>query len=375
MINLNFRAVIDALGGDEAMFRIANAVRPPSRYLFNTILPERPRSTYNVSSGTLTVRTTMAGLTAMDSPYVPGGVVEMSTFLLQTAKLSVETALSENAQRELQQLVAQLRLGGGDDGAALAEEVLNFYEKVILQAHLDTAEWLRGQALAFGEIDWTFNQKQLAVNYGVPAAHLLTARTIAGGTAYSGASSSFWADSMEAMRLLRYQVAAVILSTRLLQDIISNPVNNIEVVAQDGANFTLRRLVSRGGNTLPTSDARETMRVVTYDEEAEVFDLNAPGGTIRVPFLDPTKMLFIGRATNEGYRVGQGSTDDPLNELELGYTHVAPTVEGGGRPGRWGRVYTPEQYPYKLMGQAVSNILPVLENPTKIVVATSELSS
>lgn len=376
-MNLNFQAAIDAIGGANATWRLANAARPAANYLLATLLPEMNKGSYHVESGTMTVRPTMAGLVGMDSPYPPSGVVQLGTFLEQSAKIANDTTLSEKSLREIQTLVGTMSMTGetADIPTLLSTEVLNFYEKVVIQANLDTAEWLRGQALATGAIAWTFNGIALTVDYGVPSANKLTARTIAGNTAYSGSSSAFWTDEMAAQKKLRYRVRARLVSTDLLNDIISNSVNNIEVTAQVGNVFTLRRLVSRGGNTVPTSDAREVIQFITYDEEGEILDPANPGQTINVPFLPRNKIVWVGEATNDGYRVGQGATDDPTNAQALGYTHVAPTVEGGGRAGRWGRVYTPENYPWQVKGQCVANILPVIEVPTKLVIGTSEVSS
>jgi hypothetical protein len=373
-MQLDFTAAVNELG-NEATFRIANEARPPSRYLLETVLPEVNMETFHVDGGALTVRPTMAGLTAMDSPYAPGGVVQLSTFLQESAKLSIDVPLNEKSLRELLQLAMRIAAGGGSTTEVVVNNVLNFYEKVVIQSHLDTAEWLRGQALGFGAIDWTFNSKKLEVDYGVPTANKLTARTVAGNTAYSGSSSAFWTDVKAAQRILRYRIRAIILGTDLFNDIIANSVNNIEVVLQTGNVFRIRRLVAREGNTQLSSDARETIDLITYDEEGEKLDPANPGSTIKVPFFPRTKMAFIGEATNDGFRIGQGATDDPLNEVALGYTHIAPTVEGGGRPGRWGRVYTPEGKPYMLKGEAAANLLPVIEVPTKLVIATSELAA
>ncbi len=376
-MNLNFQGAIDDMGGANATWRLANAARPAANYLLATLLPEMNKPTYHVESGTMTVRPTMAGLVGMDSPYPPSGVVQLGTFLEQSAKIANNTTLSEKSLREIQTLVAMMLMNGegADVARILGTEVLNFYEKVVIQAQLDTAEWLRGQAIATGAIAWTFNGIALTVDYGVPTANKLTARTIGANTAYSGSSSSFWTDELAAQRLLRYRVRARLLSTDLFSDIIRNSVNSMEVIAQAGNTFTVRRLVSRGGNTVPTSDAREVITFITYDEEGEILDPANPGQTINVPFLPRNKIVWVGEATNDGYRVGQGATDDPTNDLALGYTHIAPTVEGGGRAGRWGRVYTPENRPWQVVGEAVSNLLPVIEVPGKLVIGTSELSA
>src|SRR5690606_33827393 len=100
-----------------------------------------------------------------------------------------------------------------------------------------------------------------------------------------------------------------------------------------------------------------------------------PGRTETVKFMPDGKILYIGNPGRNGYRVGTGSTDDPRDNLELGYHHIAPTVEGGGAPGRWARLYTPQDYPMHLRAEGASNELPVILSPDKIVVATTEFMS
>jgi hypothetical protein len=94
-----------------------------------------------------------------------------------------------------------------------------------------------------------------------------------------------------------------------------------------------------------------------------------------VPFHVKTKLVAVGAGVNTGYVVGAGSRQPQA--YELGYTHLAPTVEASGAPGRWARVYTPEQRPWQLVGEAVQNVLPVIDAHAadRIVIASSALSS
>jgi len=156
----NFAEALARMGANAAV-RIANASRPSANYLFNTFLPERNMMDYNVDASNMIVRTTMAGLVGMDSPYPPGGVVEVSSFLEKSAQLAISNTLTEGALRQLQALMRQMQVDGTLSNDFLQREALNFLQKVIIQALLDTDEWLRGQALVYGLINWTFNQKQL----------------------------------------------------------------------------------------------------------------------------------------------------------------------------------------------------------------------
>jgi hypothetical protein len=367
-MDLNFAEALKDLDS-RTPFRVANEARPPGDYLFASLLPERTSTSYEVRSGTMTVRTTMAGMVGMDSPYPPGGQVDLSKFMEESAKIANDVGLPEFALRQLQDMLLRIRAQGGTGNERLAEEALNFLDKVVVQAHLDTMEWLRGQVLTKGNIDWTFNRKRLQVNYGVPSANVLTPR--AGNDAYGGSASKFWEDVIQARKILRYNLRVALAHTDTIDAIISNEANAVRVLQQSpGGTVTVRRFV--GTTEQEDTDSRYTIQLVAYDREGEIIN-PADNRSKVVPFLPPGKLIFVGRNQRSGYRVGEGATDDPEQELALGYTHLAPTVEGGGQPGRWARLFTPEQRPYELRGQGVTNGLPVLEAPKKLVIAETEL--
>lgn len=367
-MQFTFSEALRTLGSDAA-FRLINAARPAASYLFNQFLPERNMTGYEVKSGSMTVRSTMAGLVGMDSPYPESGVIEQSTFLEQSAKLATSADLPERALRAMQDIVMRLQLGGGNANAALAEEVMNFTQALLVQPHLDALEYLRGMALSTGGIDWTFNQKRLLVDYGVPAANILPART--GTAGYGGTASVFWSDVQAIRKALKYNLRAIVLHPETLDMAITNAANNMQVLSQTNTMLTVRKMIAQNGTNTPSSDARDTVSLIPYGAEAEIFDLATPGATVKVPFMPQGKMVGIGNNAGTQYVVGAGSRT-PV-EYEVGYTHVAPTVEGNGQPGRWARVFTPEGRPWALTGQAVTNALPVIEAPEKIVIATTAM--
>lgn len=367
-MDLTFAGALRQLGADAA-FRIINTARPPANYVLARFLPERLSPSYDVQAGSMTVRATMAGLAGMDSPYPEGGTVEISTFLQQSAKLAHAVDLPERALRSIQDLVMRQQLAGGNAPQTMVEQVLNFTQKLLVQPQLDAMEWLRGQALATGAIDWTFNQKRLQVDYGVPVANKLPRRT--GTAAYSGTASAFWADVAALQKLLRYDVQALLVHPDLLNAILSNAANNIEVLSQANSTFRIRRYVQRAGTTVASSDARETIDLISYGAEGEVLDTANPGQTLRRPFLPVGPLVAVGTGQPGGYVVGAGGTEPDTGAL--GYTHLAPTIEGNGVPGRWARVYTPEHRPWALRGETAANALPVLEFPTSLAIASSDL--
>lgn len=373
-MNLNFAAALaqiaQAQGADFA-FEMANQARPAGDYLFNTFLPEETKVDYAVTAGAMTVRPTMAGLAGMDSPYPETGATDVMTFLANTAKIANQVTLPEQSLRELQAWVRAANLGDSGTNEAVANTALNFLDKLIIQAHLDTMEYLRGKALVAGAIDWTFNKKRWQVDYGIPAANFLPNRT--GTAAYAGSASAFWSDIMLLRRTLNYDVRAFVAHPDMISDIISNSVNNIRVLSQGAMGFQIQRF--RGTTEQPSGDAREILTLIPYGAQGEIYDYATGGGaTTKVTFMNRNKLLAVGSGTTNAFTVGLGATTDPTNTMRLGYTHIGPTVEGGGRPGRWSRLYVPDDRPMQLVGQGVTNGVPVIINNTKIAVASSDLS-
>lgn len=364
---LNFAAVIAALGANAA-FRIANAARVPGDYLFATLLPERNLYSYNVEAGGMTVRGTMAGMVGMDSPYPPGGFIDISTFAEKTTKIANEVALSEQALRTLQEMVMRLAINRQPTTQVVTDEVLNFLNKVVLQPHMDRMEWLRGQALR-GSINWEFGGKQLSISYGIPTANILTQRT--GNDGYGGSSSKLWEDVSALRRVLRQRNRAIIATSATIDLIRYNPANSLATINEVNGVFTFRRLNTQGQFT---QDVGDQFSLIAYDKEGEIIDPANPAQTIKVPFHKDGVLLAIGENGQSGYVPGMGSNDQSDDAINLGYTHIAPTTEGGGAPGRWAQLYTPEAAPWSLRGRAVTNGLPVIEAPDKIAIARTDMT-
>ncbi len=240
----NFAEALSALG-DNAAARIANGARPAGNYMFNMFLPERTQPDYHVDAANMVVRSTMAGLVGMDSPYPPAGSVEMSNFMESSAKLGITSTLTEGAMRQLQSLMRQFQVAGTLSNDFLQREALNFLQKVIVQGQLDRAEWMRAQALVTGVINWTFNQKNLLIDYGIPAANRLTTRTAASTDAYSSTGSGFWTDVAAARRLLRYNLRAIVMNSTTMDQILGNSANPVEIMSQDNSIVRLRRFRAR----------------------------------------------------------------------------------------------------------------------------------
>lgn len=374
-MNITFEDVLGTLSPSD-MMRVVNAPRPMGDYLFQNYLPNRMATEYTVEAGSMTVRATMAGAVGMDSPYPPVGLVQASKFLEKALKIGAYSKLTEENLRKIQNLINSQILSGNSSNVRgfLTGEVLNFLDKVIGQSMYDRLEWLRAQALVTGAISWTFNKIAWSVSYGVPTANILTQRTST--AAWDSTASAFWTDIGLLYAALRYNVEAFIVHPDTLLAIVGNSANNMEIIAQEsfgagGSRTTVRRLL--GDNERASRDFREQVTLIAYGDEAEIFDTSNPGQTTLVPFMPTKKILAIGRPSRRGYVVGQGGTEDPDDALALGYTHIGPTVEGNGAPGLWAQVYTPEHLPMQLHGRGAGNVIPVLENPDLVAVASSEI--
>ena len=350
--------------------RVANEARPAGDYLFNTLLPERLRYDYQARTAGMTVRATMAGLAAMDSPYPPAGQFELTEFSEETAKIGSRTGLSEAGIREIQQLLMHLRLDDQPTLPRIQQTALNFLDKIVLQAHLDTMEWLRGQALQTGAIAWTFGDKVLSVDYGIDSTFFFTARTST--AAWDSSASEFWTDIKLLRRKLRkYNGIQYIAHPDTIDAIRYNTANALSVVQEGEGGITFRRRAATQDATyLPGTE--DTVTLIPYGLEGEVHDLAHPGQTVTVPFMATGKILAVARGNRRRFEVGDGGT--PPSDIALGYTHLAPTVENGGRPGRWADLRVPDDRPWTFEGRGVTNGLPVIEAIDRFAVANSDLT-
>lgn len=379
-MDFDLRQAIAGLSPNE-VFTLANQARPAGDYLFNAILPNRNEDTYDIDESSMTIRTTMAGMSGMDSRFAEGGAAERSELKGKTGKITIASRLPEELLRKLQRTMQALMARGGATNDAIQTTALNFFNKIILQAILDREEWLKGQALFTGAIDWTFNGIRLEADYGIPTANKFATRT--GTSAYGGSASVLWDDHYAAMEILNWDVRAIICHPTTLKAIMANAdVNQLQFVTSEPRTgvFKFRRLVSRSGNTQLDSDPRAELTIIAYNGEGEVYDLVAKGETTKVPFCPIGAMLYVGAPVGDKHRfiVGDGSTpsvDESKNrtDVAIGYGHVGPTVEGGGTPGRWGRVYTPENLPWQIEGEGAENFLPVIQAPKRLVITSTDV--
>lgn len=374
-MDLNFANVIAQLGPDFAL-NVINDPRQAGDYYLTRFLPEELRGTYDAKGGAMTIRATMAGMVGMDSAYPPGGAISASSFNEQIAKIAQDVPLTEKVRRELRALVQALGATSSTD-QIIQENILRFADKVLAQGQLDTAEWMRGKALTTGKLEWIFNGITLAVDYGITSGNLFAQRTTTAG--YGGTSSVFWADWKAALALLKGQLREAFAHPDTINLIIANSVNKITLTAQDFTNGTAEFAQFTGdASTGPrnlSSDVRDRARIVGYGAEGDLIDPDVPGVAQATPFVPRGLVVMVGNPVRRGMTIGLGSaTQSETNPLRLGYTHIGPTEENNGVPGRWSEIFTPENQPYMVRGRTAANILPVIEAPDKFVVLSTTMT-
>jgi hypothetical protein len=318
----------------------------------------------------------MAGLVGMDSPPAPGGIMDVATFLGSTAKIGQIHTLTEGFMRDLHQFLQAVKSDIERD-EVMARTVLNFINLLMLQSMMDREEALRGELFTTGQNDWTFNGKNLVVDYGVPAGNILTNRT--GNDGYGGSTSKFWTDYRAARSILKGQVRAVIAHPDTIDMIVSNDVNKIITTA---SNFAGPVPIIKNVGTLatgpliPSPDARDRTTIIGYGREGNILDVSNPGETVAVPFCSTGRVVVIGNPPPAGFGVDQGANEEPVEgePVALGYSHFGPTVEGKGALGRYARIWTPDEEDWQLRGKTVENFLPVLTAPTRVVIMRTAMS-
>ncbi|GGO32694.1 major capsid protein [Deinococcus humi] len=384
-MNLTWAQVIASLSAGRALIQIANTPPAAAEYLGGRFLPRVQRPDYDIAGGQIEIRSVMAGHVGMDSAYPQGSAIQLRDYGHKTAKLAQAIELGEEPARNLQKLLLLAQAGQAQGRSVqdfMGEAGLNLFTKGVVQSLDDSAEYLTMQALTRGKIDWTFNGRQLKVDYKVPAANRVS---LTGTAKFSGPDSQFWKQLTAGEKKVKGSVG-VVMSQDTLQVILDNPVHRIEVVSdvyspeRNIRTVQIRKLARMvatadggvGYTAETTSDQRTSATLIGYGREGQIIDPTTPGETIGVQMVPDNVVAVIGRNTSNELVSLNGT---PLPQQALGYYHVAPTVEGtwrGEALGRWGRIYSPENNPYLLVGEGVENGLPVIRNGERLFIIESE---
>jgi hypothetical protein len=392
-MQFNFQEIINALNenlpqSDNFAFRIARAMRTPDEYVLNQILPDEKRPDFHVTGAAMTITPTLLGQTAMDSPYPPMGNLSSSQFFENTTKFAGQMFFSEQQQRDLLVMINSMiatsagmgatlsdifgnmsidpNTGRGDNGTVNGRRLnaLLGLAAMMRQSHWDTREWARGEALTEGILDFTFGVIPLKVDYNIPAANI---RTNTGTDTYDGTTSKWWADVRFVNKIL--DNPTFIMNSDTYRKIVFNDANQIEEIDISGGTRRLRRY--RPADVVQKRDANETMSVTIYDKGGTVMKVNPKDKTLdlqALPFVKNGRVIVVGQQQQSQIELLYGAVNDVDSTLKLGYTHVAPTVEGMMMPGEWMRIYTPEQKPYQVMAETAVNFLPAILNPKKLII-------
>ncbi len=362
---LTVQAVLNTLTSDD-YFDLANQPVPESEYALAAVLPQENRVSYEAKAGSLKVITTPAGETGMDSPYIPVGMIEINAFSKPIAKWTATNLMTEEQQRELQQMVINIRAGiiSGNGLDYIRNFVVNWLRKVIAQAFSDRFELMRGETLTTGQLALRGG----TVDYGVPAANRFARRT--GAQAYGNSASMFWSDMRRAENILG-STRTRIMSMNTLNYMLDSTANPMAVTSETisaGGNIkivTVRRLI--GTQQTLSQDARDGFTLVGYRRQVAI---KVGKGYAYQQVMPDGKIAVIG-ANDVTLDMTDGSI---VTRPGLGRLHVGPTVEGGGRPGVWLNAYTPQGRPMHAIAEGAANALTILDAPEKLVILDTELN-
>jgi hypothetical protein len=179
----------------------------------------------------------------------------------------------------------------------------------------------------------------------------------------------FWADYRSGRSKLKGQVRAVLAHPDTIDMIVSNDVNKVRVIAQDNVTGTIhdpevRRLdgaavercarqgdarrLRRGGRDLRRQPTRADAQAPLPQAGADHHDRH------------PIPQGFSGRA----WARRRTRTTSSRSATRTS----ARRSKGNGLPGRWADLRVPDNAPWRLEGRGVTNGLPVIEVPEKLVV-------
>lgn len=371
--------------GDNFAFRMARAATQPSDYLFERIMPSMNKNTWHTSGGTMTITPTILGDVSMDTPYPPMGVMEAATFFEKIGKFAGMMFFNEEQQKELLDIINGLRIessmdrrdGFGDintqfnmvretgraDGNTINGARINAVLGIsnsIQKSHWDTREYLRGEALTEGLINYTFNNIKMEIDYKIPAANV---DTYSGNNRFDQSTSKFWDWVFKVFRTMVNP--QFFMNSTSYYEIANNPANQIVNFELQG---TVRSMIRYRDNVIQQKrDSREQIQVNIYDKAGSI--MNAAAKTlVSKPFLKGKRIFAVGDLNTSEIELSLGGMTDPDDQLRLGYTHIGPTIEGGGRSGIYARIYSPEGKPMQVLAETATNMLPVILNPKKLMI-------
>jgi hypothetical protein len=382
MLNSNLR------GGENFAFRLARNANTPDDYLFsNRVLPRTNKPTWNITGGTLTITPTDLKPVAMDATPAPMGNLQATFLNEQISKFGGQMFFNEKQQRELLTMEQEIYLNAGLNGGASPYGDINTQMNMlsttgradsatingarinrilgiinfIKLAHWNTSESLAGEALTEGVLDENFSGLDVTVDYKVPAANI---KTYSGTDRFDQSASKWWTFVRLAYKMFRNPQFYG--NSNAYFDIVENPVNKVREQFLTG---DVRPMSKYNENVITQKqDANERMNFNVYDKAGAVMDPRLKT-LVSKPFLKDKRVIVIGELNTSQIELELGGVTDPDNALRLGYTHVGPSIEGGGRPGIYANIYTENHKPMQLFVDTYVNMLPAILNGKKLMIA------
>ncbi len=377
-----FATIIGSLN-QARIVELANQPVDRGEYLLESVLPEERVADFTARTGSFKVIPVMAGLVGMDSPYTPGGYFEATSFTQGTIKSALRIELPEAFQREVMQMAQQIQLGNvaGNLRDYLLDRFLNWLEVGGEQGLLDRREYTRGLALSTGQIQTTEgdgeNKKTIAIDFELPASNRPAKFTAANG--FGGTTSQFKSVVRTARRALRGGLRAIVMSDDTLNMILDNPAHGFVVTAESLSpqgnirTVQVQTAVYQGGQTITPAIDRDVNATLTLIGYSRTVNLRTTAGTLIETQAFPDGVVsFIGNNSRLSRQTVQGGVVQRINAL--GYTHIAPTVEGGLVPGVYLNAYVDPNRPWEIRAHGAQNFLPILEEPKALYIAQTDMA-
>jgi hypothetical protein len=376
----------EGLRDDNFAFRLARNANLTGDYLFSKLLPRENRNDWQTTGGSLTITPTILGDVAMDSDPAPMGNMQASSFFENISKFGGQMFFNEKQQRELIMWENNIRIEAGRNGLSGSGDIDGQFRSLadtgradnttvngrrintllaivesVKKSNWDTGEWLCGEAFTEGEIVYNFSGLEMNIDYRIPAANI---KTYAGNDRFDQSTSKWWEfvrfcySTLENPRFYMNQNSYL--------DVVDNDVNGIREIDITGKVRRLERY--RSDAITQKNDARERMSVEVYNKAGSIMN-PATKSLVSKPFLKDKRVVVVGELNTSEIELTLGGMTDPDNELRMGYQHIGPTIEGGGRPGIYANIYALPQKPQQLFVDTYTNMLPVIANPKKIIIA------
>lgn len=387
----DFQSIIGMLNanipsGDNFAFRLARNANAPGDLLFNKMLPRENRASWHTSGGTMTITPTILNDVAMDSDPAPMGNLESSLFSEKISKFGGQMFFNEAQQREWIEMENDIRLSASREGLNVAGDMegqlrmfgetgmadsntingrrLNIIANVIRSmqlSHFNTSEWLGGEALTEGKIEYNFSGLEMKIDYKIPSTQI---KDYSGNDRFDQSASKWWTFVRYCYKTFRNPM--FYMNSNSYYDIVENDVNKIQEQFITGDVRPMSKY--RDDAVTQKQDANERVNVNIYDKAGAIMDVSTKSLTTK-PFLKNKRVVVIGELNTSQIELTLGGVTDPDNNLRIGYTHVGPTVEGGGRSGIYANIYTLPHKPQQIFTDTYVNMLPVILNPKKIIIA------